>query len=219
MLIVFTGHVDIVILLLKHGADANACDINDSTPLHDAARCSNQEDDNKERSRCIKSLVEVGNANINAVNIRLETPLHIACEYGSSELVLCLLQLGADLLEKNIDGYNCFETAITQGNEEVVRFLIKHENCFELMRNAQIREKKRGCSFFPIRSYIADTPMRKLIREMPKMASLMLDKCSIKVGNKRTNVYNQIYVYEFLDDQYTVEDWAEGKSSMFLPMF
>jgi transient receptor potential cation channel subfamily A protein 1 len=215
----FSGHADIVILLLKHGADAHACDINDWTPLHDAARCSSQEDDNKERPQCIESLVKIGNANINAVNIRLETPLHIACEYGSSELFTCLLQLGADLLEKNIDGHNCLEVAIMQGNEEIVRFLIQHENSFELMRNAQIRVKKRGWGCFSIRRYIADTPMRKLICEMPKMASLLLDKCSIKVGNKRMKVYNQIYVYEFLDDQYTVKDWAEGKSSVFLPKF
>jgi ankyrin repeat protein len=219
MLIVFAGHVDIVQLLLKHGANAHACDINDWTPLHNVAQCSIQEDDNKERCQCIESLVKGGNANINAMNIRLETPLHIACEYGSSELFTCLLQLGADLLETNIDGYNCLEVAIMQGNEEVVLFLIEHDNIFELMRNAQIKEIKRGWGFFSIHQHIVDTPMRKLIREMPKMASLMLDKCSMKVGNKETKVYNQIYVYEFLDDQYNVKDWEEGKSFVFLPIF
>ncbi|CAF1020079.1 unnamed protein product [Adineta ricciae] len=204
------GHLDIVELLLNHGADAHACDINDCTPLHDAARCSMQENDNKERPQCIESLVKHGHVNVNSMNIRLESPLHIACEYGSSELFTCLLELGANLFDTNIDGYNCLELAVIKGNEEVVRFLIQHEDALELMRNAQIREEKRSWSCFSTCHKIADTPMRKLIREMPNMALLMLEKCSFKVGNKETKVFNQIYIYEFLDDQYTVKDWEEG---------
>ena len=75
-------------------------------------------------------------AHVDALNIRRDTPLHISCEYGSSQLVTCLLSLGADVLATNVDGYNCREVAIEHENEEVVSFLLKNEKAFDLMRNA-----------------------------------------------------------------------------------
>ena len=174
------GHVKIIEVLLEHGADADACDINDQRPLHEAARSSTHQDDNKERSDCIEILVNKGNAHINARNIRRETPLHIACKYGSKKLIKRLRKLGADLFATNVDGYNCLEVAIEQNNVEVVHYLIEDDSSFDLMRNAQIRTKKIlvGVLLFGHR-FEADTPMRKLIREMPKMALLMLNKCSM----------------------------------------
>jgi len=271
MLTSFVGHVDIIKVLLEHGADANACDINDWTPLHDAARSSIHQDDNKERAECIEILVKKGEANINALNIRRETPLHIACEFGSKKLIKRLRKLGVDLFATTVNGYNCLEVAIEQGNEEVVLYLIKDDNCFDLMRNSQIQEKSTSRRFlvgrqskvdrpmrnaqtdekstsrcfligrqckvyrpvrnaqsdekstsrcFPVsRQCKVDTPMRKLIREMPKMALLMLNKCSMTVGSSGTNVHKNIFVYEFLEDQYTVKDWAEGKPFLSLSMF
>jgi predicted PolB exonuclease-like 3'-5' exonuclease len=176
-------------------------------------------------------------AHVDALNIRRDTPLHIACEYGSSQLATRLLTLGADMLATNVDGYNCLEVAIEHNNEEVVKFLIENENAFDLMRNAQVKEKKSGLlhrfvthykADTPMRNaqvkekkswllhqfvthYEADTPMRKLIRKMPKMALRMLDKCTMTVGTDGTDVHKQVYIYEFLDDQYTIKDWQEGK--------
>jgi transient receptor potential cation channel subfamily A protein 1 len=206
----YLGHDDIVELLLKKQADVHACDINDCTPLHEAARCSKHREDNIKRAECIKLLVKVGMANINALNIRRETPLHIACEYGSSELITCLFKLGADPFATNIDGFNCIEVAIEENNEEVVRFLIEHEHAFDLMRNAQVHRKKTNWLHSFVHHYEADTPMRKLIRKIPKLALRMLDKCSMTVGTIGTDVHKQIFVYEFLDDQYTIREWAQG---------
>jgi hypothetical protein len=216
---VFLGHVDILKILLEHGADADACDINDWTPLHSAARCSMNQDDNKERAECIEILVNDGKANINALNIRRETPLHIACEYGSKTLIKRLRKLGVDLFATNVNGYNCLEVAIEEGNEEVVRYLIDDDCGFDLMRNAQIHVKDFSWPFLSNRSNRSflsdhqrkvDTPMRKLIREMPKMALLMLNKCSMTVGTSGTSVHKKIFDYEFLEDQYNVNDWEEG---------
>ncbi len=210
--------------------------------MHSAARCSINQDDNKERAECIEMLVNDGNVNINALNIRRETPLHIASEYGSKILIKRLRKLGADLFATNVQGYNCLEVAIEEGNEEVVRYLIDNECGFDLMRNAQIREKESKWSLWSLcqnkvsnhssssnhqhkdsnrslmsnRRRIANTPMRKLIREMPKMALLMLNKCSMIVGTSGTSVHKNIFVYEFLEDQYNVDDWEEGKLFLFL---
>lgn len=58
--------------------------------------------------------------------------------------------------------------------------------------------------------------MRKLIREMPKMALLLLNKCSMTIGEHGTMVHKRIFDYEFLEDQYTVQDWEEGTLFIFL---
>jgi hypothetical protein len=213
-LICSVGHVGIVDALLEHRADSHVCDINEWTPLHHAARCSRNADD-KERSQCIASLVTRGIISINALTIRRETPLHIACEYGSSKLVQELIEFDCDLFATNVDGYNCLEVAIEANNEEVVRYLIENDNCFDLMRNSQIQEKKRAyCSLFARRCEV-DTPMRKLIRKMPSMALLVLDKCSMIVRTKGTAIHKNIFAYEFLEDQFTVNTWNNGKSFVF----
>jgi hypothetical protein len=153
--------------------------------------------------------------NINALTIRRETPLHIACEYGSSKIVKQLIEFDCDLFARNVDGYNCLEVAIEANNEEVVRYLIESDNCFDLMRNSQIRERKRTyCSPFARRCEV-DTAMRKLIRKMPSMALLLLDKCSMIVRTKGMAVHKNIFVYEFLEDQFTVNKWNRGKSFVF----
>jgi hypothetical protein len=187
--------------------------------LHDAARSSIHQNDNKQRAQCIEILVNEGKANINAVNIRRDTPLHIASEYGSKKLIKCLRKLGADLFATNVDGYNCLEVAIQQSNEEVVRYFIDDDSGFDLMRNAQTRKNiGNERSLFGSRREV-DTPMRKLIREMPKMALLMLNKCSIIVGTSEASIHKVIFVYEFLEDQYTINDWEEGKLFGLLSIF
>lgn len=153
--------------------------------------------------------------NINALTIRRETPLHIACEYGSSKLVKQLIELDCDLFATNVDDYNCLEVAIEANNEEVVRYLIENNNCFDLMRNSQIREKKRAYCSLLARQCEVDTPMRKLIRKMPSMALLVLDKCSMIVHTKGMTVDKSIFMYEFLEDQFIVNKWNRGKSHLY----
>ncbi|CAF3297925.1 unnamed protein product [Rotaria socialis] len=180
------GHVGIINALLDHWADSHVCDMNEWTPLHHAARCSRNAND-EERPQCIENLIKRGLININALTIRRETPLHIACEYGSSKLAKQLIEFDCDLLARNVDGHNCLEVAIEANNEEVVRYLIENDNCFDLMRNSQIRKNKRHWYSLLARHCEVDTPMRKLIRKMPNMALLVLDKCSMRVGIKGTN--------------------------------
>jgi hypothetical protein len=87
------------------------------------------------------------------------------------------------------------------------------------MRNAQTRKNiGNERSLFGSRREV-DTPMRKLIREMPKMALLMLNKCSIIVGTSEASIHKVIFVYEFLEDQYTINDWEEGKLFGLLSIF
>jgi ankyrin repeat protein len=63
------GHVEVVTVLLKHGADVNAENNNDhwgTTPLHAAAHAN---------QRAIAELLIAHGANINATNLNGRTPL------------------------------------------------------------------------------------------------------------------------------------------------
>lgn len=203
------GYAGIVDALLQRGANSHVCDINEWTPLHHAVRCSADIDD-IDRCLCIESLVTCGMTYINALTIRQETPLHIACEYGSSKLCKQLIKFDCDVFATNVDSYNCLEVAIEANNEEVVQYLIESNYCFDLMRNSQIRQKPRTLSSLFARQCKVDTPMRKLIRKMPRMASLFLDKCSMIMGAKGAAVHKNVFVYEFMEDQFTLIKWSKG---------
>jgi hypothetical protein len=194
----------------------DARDSMDRTPLHAAASWStDNDDDNKKRKECIEFLID-HHADINARDLRRETPLHIACKSGSPESVKCLLEAKADLLVVNIHGLNCLEVAIEEKNEKVVKYLLSHDRVFELMRNAQIEKHlENGISTRIFPSVKVSTPMRKLIKIMPDMALIMIEKCTITVGAERSHIYNNIYNYEFLEDQYSINDWIKGKNVLY----
>jgi ankyrin repeat protein len=101
---------EIVRLLLQLGADIDARDPGHNTPLHLALL--NQVSDNhailiqnmpdvKEQhgvslSKTVQILLEHG-ADVNAQNINLSTPLHMATSLDSVETIQLLLELGADI--------------------------------------------------------------------------------------------------------------------------
>ncbi|CAF4026628.1 unnamed protein product, partial [Rotaria sordida] len=193
------GYPDLIKFFATEAQNAcvHARDFIDRTPLHDAASWStNDDDENKGRIEFIDILVKL-KADINATDIRRDTPLHVACKTGSHMLVKHLLKLKVDLLVTNIQGFNCLEVAIEEGNERVVKYLLEHERGFELMRNAQ-------------NEYPDNTPMRKLIRSMPDMAKLIIDECTLTVGAEKSHIHMEIYNYEFLEDWYFIDDWKNG---------
>jgi hypothetical protein len=126
--------------------------------------------------------------------------LYKACKSGQLERIKHLKRKGHDLLStfsetepRKHKGCNCLEVAIVEGKEEVVEYLLESDDAFKLMRNAQLEDKERWCFKFTK----VDTPMRKLVKDMPKMACKMLDKCKDRESDE----------YEFLEDQYAVKGW------------
>ncbi|CAF1049841.1 unnamed protein product [Adineta ricciae] len=232
------GDVKIVDLMISHNADIHARDINDHTPLHEAARSSDSNNDViRDRVECIEHLIRAG-AEVDALNIHRETPLHIACRYSSSSIVRALLHHDANILQTNIGGFNCLEVAIEEKNKNTVQYLIDHDYIFELMRNAQLYETRNEpcctcgnekvretccvpcckgldrCSFYTFRLGLdrrtADTPMRKLIATMPDMAMAILERCTTTIGDEKSKIHRIFFDYEFLEDQYVIRNWAKG---------
>ena len=138
----FWGRVEIVRLLIDRQADVNARDAEGRTPVHFAA-CSNQ------NLRVVELLLEAGAQadlftacligdrarvtllvyeNPEVVHERErfanETPLHKAAQAGHSEVVIALLENGADILARNRLGETALHKAAMGGHAEVVEHLI-----------------------------------------------------------------------------------------------
>ena len=82
------GSAKTVRLLISHGADVNALDMTDSTPLHMASFSWTPE--------VVRILIENG-ASVNVQNETHLTPLHRASFLGNPENVRLLIEHGADV--------------------------------------------------------------------------------------------------------------------------
>jgi ankyrin repeat protein len=111
------GFGDIVLELIRRGADVNVQDISEVTPLHYAAR--------KNKIETAKILLDAG-ANVNAKNI-FGNPLIDAAMNGHLEMVKLLLSHGADLKCKGQGSWwTALDYACFKGNLSIVRVLLEH---------------------------------------------------------------------------------------------
>ena len=140
---------------------------------------------------------------VDIMNNRRQTPLHLACQDGRETVVETLLKAKASTTLRNAEVYNSLEVAIINRQKPVVQQLLKHSAWRDMMRNAQPIEKTEAF----------DTPMRKLIRFMPDVAVWLIDnKLTKTVGGPGQTVHKTIYDYEFYEDTNTVKKWySQGK--------
>ena len=102
----------IVVLLIESGADINAVNKYDFTPLHEAARSGDIE--------VAEILIRAG-ADINAKCVRRSlTPLHTAAYSGNCRVVKILIENGADIsLKSGIRGNTPFHLAVGSGKDAI----------------------------------------------------------------------------------------------------
>jgi cytohesin len=102
--------VDCVKLLLARGADTNATNDDQQTPLHYAAEA--------ERYSAGMSRLLVGSsANVNARDSDQNTPLHLALGESNVESAQFLVQSGADLGARNGDGQTPMDMDVNANGE------------------------------------------------------------------------------------------------------
>ena len=116
------GHKDVVILLLKRGADINKGKGNayNGTPLHFAANCG--------RKGVVRVLLEKG-AEVDIKDTFGDTPLSEAADRGHKQVVQLLLNAGADPNTRNSKGETpldqAFQNYCNYHQKDVVQLLLK----------------------------------------------------------------------------------------------
>ncbi|PHU09878.1 hypothetical protein BC332_21738 [Capsicum chinense] len=108
------GHEDVVEFLLEHRANLHAQTDDDNCPLISAVAANSLP--------CVELLVKAG-ANVN-VKAGDATPLLIAAHNGSTEIINCLLQAGADPTAADEDGNKPIQLAATSGSRAAVEALL-----------------------------------------------------------------------------------------------
>ena len=112
------GCLDNMKTLIRYGADINARDIDGSTLLHFASRYSNQE--------IVEFLLKLNQISVNATNNDQATPLMLACSDGGRlDNMKTLIQYGADINARDIDGSTLLHFASGHSKQEIVEFLLK----------------------------------------------------------------------------------------------
>jgi ankyrin repeat protein len=112
------GSADLVSVLMSHGADIHALDMNDSTPLHTAVV-------EPSSSAVIKRLIQYG-ANVEAKNNRGETPLACAMEHQPAHVIEYMLQKGSDPKAMTRSGAPVLFEAVRRESVELIKILIHY---------------------------------------------------------------------------------------------
>ncbi|XP_041360064.1 poly [ADP-ribose] polymerase tankyrase-2-like [Gigantopelta aegis] len=117
----YSGHVQMLSLLLQYKFDATQCDISDQwhrQPIHIAASRGHLE--------VLKCLLENG-VNINSQDSHHRTPLHCVSVYGHTEIARYLLLSGASVNMTQLDGFTPLHAATCLGHYKTCQLLIEHK--------------------------------------------------------------------------------------------
>lgn len=114
------GNVSSLKEYLKQGVSGTGLDAAGNTPLYWAA-CTGHID-------CIKELLCLPNAAINAQNKMGETPLHIAASHGHLDVVNLLLKNGADASIKNNDDLTAKDLSSDAAIKNAIQLCQSHYN-------------------------------------------------------------------------------------------
>ena len=112
------GRLDNMETLLQYGADINARDINGSSLFHLASGHSKQE--------IVELLLKLNQISVNATENNRRTPLMFAClDGGRLDNMKTLIQYGADINARDINGSTLLHFASRYAEQEIVEFLLK----------------------------------------------------------------------------------------------
>lgn len=118
----FLGRVDVLHLLIEHGANVHAKRENGTSALHEATLCDSQSDI-ATKDKIIDILRQAG-LDIDTADEDGNTALHLATLSGSLDIVQLLVEKGADVNARTIFNDTPLDRACLEGHLDVVEFLI-----------------------------------------------------------------------------------------------
>ena len=188
------GHNKLINLLIDFGAGVDPRNNLLWTPLDCAAA--------KGHVECVIQLLS-RDSPIDPMDIGKITPLHLASRNGHAEVVKFLLQKGADVTIVNHEGRNALDMAVENSHREVALAILDHKDWLLAAKNRS-RDGK-GIT----------TPMRQLIKKLPDVAYVLLNKC-MKLSTNMPNDaedFQVTFYYDLLDDTYAdwCNDYEEGE--------
>ena len=104
-------------VLIKRGADPSLKSSNGSTALHFAARRGNDQ--------ITELLLGHAKVDVNAKDLSLMSPLHLACISGNADMVKMLLDKGADLRAKTNELMTPLHVSLFYGNTDVTALILR----------------------------------------------------------------------------------------------
>ncbi|KAI4498575.1 hypothetical protein M0802_006281 [Mischocyttarus mexicanus] len=119
---VLQNQPDIIIALLRLGADPNSCDDQGLSPLHVAAKLHNG-------AECVDALLSSKLTKLESYSDLGWTPLLISAEAGTFDAFRSLIRAGADV--NNTDksyGRSILHVAVEGGHKEIVEYILKNTN-------------------------------------------------------------------------------------------
>ncbi|XP_045047891.1 ankyrin repeat domain-containing protein 27 isoform X9 [Desmodus rotundus] len=122
------GRVELIPLLLKHGASVGARNTNQAVPLHLACQ--------QGHFQVVKYLLD-SNAKPDEKDLSGSTPLLYACSSGHHEVAALLLQHGASINISNNKGNTALHEAVIEKHVFVVELLLLHGASVQLLNKRQ----------------------------------------------------------------------------------
>lgn len=122
------GHFEIVKFLVENGAQVNAVDRWNRTPLEDALR--------GKHNQIIDYLIQKGGRTFMSEE-EIANRLCIAAGEGELETIKLLVKAGANINAGNYDGRTALHSACAVGNQRVVEFLLQNGKSFKQTRNTE----------------------------------------------------------------------------------
>lgn len=109
------GYIEIVHLLILHGADVNECTSWGAAPLHACA--------DHNRVDILRLLFRFG-ANVNLQTVQGDTPCHLASYRGHNQCVQYLAEHGADINITNNKQHTVLDDALNSGHYGIYEYLL-----------------------------------------------------------------------------------------------
>ena len=150
---------------------------------------------------------------VNQPDFSNTSPLHLAAKYGHVKIFNLLLNNQAEITRRGPDQKTALCVAIEREQRGVIQAIIKGDSWKEAFLIPSSTDKGE-----------LDTPLRKLIRQLPDLAEEFLDKCCVtevvpKSTNDETGEVEEVIRmnYDFIEDthKYVIEKPKSKRGKVF----